>query len=404
MEARQLRGLEIAAKAKIYQQPNGAWSVPSQVGKGRYVIEMGEKPQCSCLDYETRDVKCKHIFAVEYVLQRDRHEDGSETVTETLTVTEVVKRKTYPQNWAAYNAAQTSEKATFQKLLSALCSNVEEPVQTNGRPRIPLSEALFCVAFKVYSTVSRRRFMSDLADAQTKGYIRKTPHFNTIFNYLEMPELKPILTDLITQSSLPLKAVDVDFAVDSSGFTTSRFHRWFDHKYDGERREHDWVKCHLMCGVKTNVVTAVEIHGKHAFDGYQLPALVQTTARNFQIAEVSADKAYMSEENMNAVAKLGGTPFLAFRSNVKNERSGTWQQMFHYFMFRKEEFLQHYHKRSNVESTFMAIKAKFGDAVRSKTPVAQANEVLCKILCHNICCVIHSMHEFGITPEFGKAV
>ena len=33
-----------------------------------------------------------------------------------------------------------------------------------------------------------------------------------------------------------------------------------------------------------------------------------------------------------------------------------------------------YHKRSNVESTFSMIKAKFRDHVRSKTPVAMVNE------------------------------
>jgi hypothetical protein len=49
-----------------------------------------------------------------------------------------------------------------------------------------------------------------------------------------------------------------------------------------------------MCGVKTNVVTAIEIHGQPAADVRQLPALVATTARNFAMAEVSTDKAYGS--------------------------------------------------------------------------------------------------------------
>jgi len=53
--------------------------------------------------------------------------------------------------------------------------------------------------------------------------------------------------------------------------------------------------------------------------------------------------------------------------------------------FNRAEFLQHYHKRSNVESTFSMIEAKFCDHVRSKTDVAMVNEVLCKIVCHNIC-------------------
>jgi transposase len=72
--------------------------------------------------------------------------------------------------------------------------------------------------------------------------------------------------------------------------------------------------------------------------------------------------------------------------------------MFHYFSLKREEYLQYYHKRSNVESTFSMIKAKFGDAIRSKTDVAQVNEVLCKVLGHNICCVISAMYELGIKP------
>jgi len=30
------------------------------------------------------------------------------------------------------------------------------------------------------------------------------------------------------------------------------------------------------------------------------------------------------------------------------------------------------------------------------------NEVLCKILCHNICCVIQAMYELGIEPTFWR--
>ena len=74
--------------------------------------------------------------------------------------------------------------------------------------------------------------------------------------------------------------------------------------------------------------------------------------------------------------------------------------MFHYFSFNRQEFLGHYHKRSNVESTFSAIKRKFGDAVRSKSDVAMVNESLAKIVCHNIVCLIHEMNELGINPVF----
>ena len=68
----------------------------------------------------------------------------------------------------------------------------------------------------------------------------------------------------------------------------------------------------------------------------------------------------------------------------------------------RDEFLAHYHKRSNVESTFSMIKAKFRDHVRSKTDVAMVNEVLCKIICHNICCLIQESTNSGSIRLFGQ--
>lgn len=62
--------------------------------------------------------------------------------------------------------------------------------------------------------------------------------------------------------------------------------------------------------------------------------------------------------------------------------------------------MQNYHKRSNVESTFHMIKAKFGDKLRSRTKTAQVKEALCKILCHNIVVLIQSMFELGLKPKF----
>ena len=53
-----------------------------------------------------------------------------------------------------------------------------------------------------------------------------------------------------------------------------------------------------------------------------------------------------------------------------------------------------------MESTFSAIKRKFGDSVMSKTDTAQANEVLCKILCHNLTCLIQEQETLGISPVF----
>lgn len=77
--------------------------------------------------------------------------------------------------------------------------------------------------------------------------------------------------------------------------------------------------------------------------------------------------------------------------------------MLHYFLYRRDDFLRHYHRRSNVETTFHMIKAKFGGRVRSKTAVAAENELLCKLLAHNLCVLAQSIYELGIEATFWQA-
>ena len=415
MDARQEKGLQIAATTKLV--PEGSmWLVPSQAGKGKYVVD-AEAKQCTCPDFEARQQTCKHLFAVEFTIQREYTDDGQ---TQTLTETLVVK-KTYKQEWTAYNKAQSCEKEKFVELLAELCKGVEEPGQKMGRPRLPLGDIIFASAFRVYSTLSGRRFMSDLRDAQNKGFLSKAAHYNSISRYLENASLTPLLRDLIEESSLPLQAIESDFALDSSGFSTCRFFKWADAKYKDRQlmTKRDWIKVHLICGVKTNIVTAVEISDRFAGDSPFFKGLVETTGQNFTMAEVSADKAYLSAANLQTVVDHHAMPYIPFKRNSAAEwgtglkkkraydknkkwqrKSSLWRQMYHYYEFNQQWFLQQYHKRSNVESTFSMIKAKFGDALRSKTEVAQTNEALCKVLCHNICCIIQSIFELGIEPTF----
>ncbi len=310
---------------------------------------------------------------------------------------------TYARDWSAYNESQTQEKALFTLLLHGLCEPLPALPQEAGRPRLPLSDMVFAATYKSYSTFSGRRFMTDLREACASGYISRAPHFNSIFNYLELPELTPILHGLITESALPLKTIETDFAIDSSGFTTSVFcGLWRSEKYGKDKQKivHNWLKAHVMSGVRTNVVTSVEITPRNGADSPQFAPLLKDTVRNFDVRRVLADKAYSSHYNLGLAESLGVPPFIPFKSySTAGKRSQTWNRLFHFYSMHQEEFYAAYHKRSNAESTFSAIKRKFGDFIRSKTPVAQVNELLCKFLAYNVCCVIRSMHELGIDPN-----
>jgi hypothetical protein len=400
MNPREERGLIIAALCKLNRTPDG-WLVPSQKGAAIYTVNP-DKQTCTCPDHQEAGFKCKHLYAVEFTMKREVAPDGTVTETASITLTE---KKVYKQDWPAYNVAQATEKRRLQLLLVDLCRNLPERERAESR-RGPkphrVRDCVFSMAFKVYCGLSSRRFSCDLLDAHAKGYVTKPIPGAKVTAFFEDPCFAPILKELIGYSARPLRSVETSFAIDSSGFGSSRYERWYDQKYGVTRNKCVWVKTHIACGVKTNIVTAVRILDKDAGDCPQFVPLVKETRRHFEIGEMSADKAYGSLDNFEEIAECGGQAFIAFKENATGGVGGMFEKAFHFFQFNQEEYMAKYHKRSNVESTFSAIKRKFGDSVMSRSDAGMVNEVLCKILCHNLTCLIQEQETLGIVPVFWK--
>ena len=77
------RGMAIAALAPITKNKLG-YSVPSQSGKGKYVVNVDGDPFCSCPDFELRQQPCKHIYSVEFLIQREERPDGTTVETKAV--------------------------------------------------------------------------------------------------------------------------------------------------------------------------------------------------------------------------------------------------------------------------------------------------------------------------------
>lgn len=390
------RGRIIYKSLKIIQTPRG-WRVPSQSHSGAsYLVYYKQhKPKCTCPDCQIKKHKCKHVYAVEFYIKERIDDEGRKVRTRGIKVS-------YGQEWKAYDKAQTNEKLLFMKLLRDLCGNLNQPTYKFGRPQLPFTDMIFSSVLKVYSTFSLRRFMSDMKIAKHFGLIDKVPCYASIGHFMQRPELEVTLKYLIQLSSLPLKEIERDFSVDASGFSTSRFARWFNYRYGKESKYRVWLKAHVCSGVKTNIITSVEVTEGRGADSPQLSSLIKETSENFKIDEVSCDKAYSSRKNLELIEGVGAIPYIPFKSNTSGRAGGSriWKRMYHYFMFKHEEFLEYYHKRSNAETVFHMIKTKFKDNLRSKSKTAQINELLLKILCHNICVVIQEMAELGVKGKF----
>lgn len=395
--SREERGRQIAKTGGI-KQIGSRYAVPSQSGgASTYTVDIVEE-SCTCPDYELRRQQCKHVHAVYTWIAWGCEVSADGTKTETVTV----KRKTFKRDWAAYNEAQTSEGIYVERLLRALCDGIEEPARKPGpgRKPIPLKDAAFAAVAKVYSTKSQRRAQSDLADSADKGHLDHVAHFNTISNFLGEESSTALLVTLIEESAKPLAALENgQFAIDSTGFSTVTYDRWFDQKHGKLSARHPWVKLHVAVGTVTHAITGVKVTPEA--DCPQLPALLTQTMKNFAVREFSADKAYGSKDNHRTLESFGIEAFIPFKVNAKiDPKCEVWSRLLGSFLFDNERFLKHYHRRSNVETVMMMLKSKFGGAVRSKTATAQMNEVLAKCLLHNLCCLVNAIFTAGLAPKF----
>lgn len=371
----------------------GLFSVQSRSGVGRYRVEWnGSKWICKCPYFAKNNKDCKHILAVQYYLL------GYVTIYGQDPKEQI---KTYSQQWSLYNQSQLEEYDYFQHLLYELVSTIEETEQHMGRPRLKIRDLLYCCITKGYNKQSARMVHHYFEDALQRQYITYAPNFRAISKTLLRQDITPILYDLVRFSSLPLVEIDNVHAIDSTGFRCSTFGAYCEHAH-GTKRMHNWLKVHISTGVKSNIITDVIITDEFKSDSPQFKKLLLNTSKHFKISEVSADLAYSSRKNLEIVDKLGGVPYIPFKKNATGKARGSalWNKTFHYFQLHREEFDSHYHQRSNVESTFGALKKKLGENLMSKNRTAQINEMLCKIIAYNITVVIRCMFKMGITPDF----
>ena len=389
IDRRQAKGQFIAKHSEITLKA-GHHLVPSQSSSTVYKVD-STNYTCTCPDYTFNKQKCKHIYAVEFRQNRREWAD----------VTEMPEAPKYTQNWRTYNKSQVTEKARFLSMLSDLTREIDDPEQTNGRPTLPLGDMLFSVIFKVYSQMSTRRFTTDLQFAHAQGLITECPHYNSVIRAMASPAITELLESLVEVTSKPLAALESNFAVDSTGMSISNAVSWHRAKHQDPAmlKRKNWLKIHCCVGTHTNVITAVEVTDKRSHDHLHFIPVVEATRKNFNIKEVSADKAYSSAAHAKYTEMHGIDSFIPFKENTNAsspQSSGVFARMFHYFSLNRAEFVQRYNMRSNVETTFHMVKSKFGGLLKSKTFEAQKNEALCKVVCHNICCLIQTIDEFGI--------
>lgn len=315
-------------------------------------------------------------------------------------------KKVYRQKWHLYNLAKTNEKKMFYDLLYELCQIIPEVRYDFGRPPACPRDLVFSLGLKLYNNFSSRKIISDLNHAKEAGYIKKAHHFNTLTDFLSCPATYDLLCKLLTISAIPLKELEDHYSLDSSGFGSYQYERWQKAKYQTKRGWKNYLKGHICIGTRTNIICSCTVTPGNFSDPRQAPELIEKTGANFKIKEISADKAYSSKRIFEIIHKLGATPYIDFKKNANPNESDPeiWRRMYNYLKVNREDFMKHYHKRSNVETVFSMIKTRLGEHLKCKNFESQRNELVMKFICHNICCLIQEIYENEVHVDFRKAL
>src|SRR3989344_6229529 len=112
MDLRRQKAVQLFKYGAVKKLDNGSFAVKSQSSKKYYFVD--EAFTCTCPDCQTKQLTCKHAFAVKYFLGIEKADGTVEKV-----------KLTYRQAWRAYNQAQNNEVNYFDKLLSNLLEVVE---------------------------------------------------------------------------------------------------------------------------------------------------------------------------------------------------------------------------------------------------------------------------------------
>jgi len=318
------------------------------------------------------------------------------------------KRKRYPRDESLYNLIQENEVMLFLRYLPLAAwwvSGNQNLWSGRGRPPKNLYDVLVCLTIRKYFNFSLRRGMGLLRLFRALGVIDASiPCFKTLDNYQRDRRIEPYLDELMKLVTDPLRLVEHFFSTDTTGTATTCYSSWFDIRTRREGRKRQHLMAHVTVGAKLKAAVALDARTDRGGHSEVLRKHVAEVAKSFEVKEWSADRAYLSRENCNAVAAFGAEPWFKLKSNTtaRSRGSPAWRHMVLEFRRNPEAAERKYHRRSAVESAISAKKRKFGSFVRAREDSSKENEETLGWIGYNFSVLCRGVYEFRLRPQFAN--
>jgi len=314
-----------------------------------------------------------------------------------------VPQRAPKRNYRAIAEARKKEDKLLPRVLYQLISEIPEPPQLLGRPRISYQDMLMACALKIHHGKTCQGVEEVLEDAYDKGFIDNIPSAMTISEYMNKPKFTNMLYALLKSTADFLYDFETDksFSMDSTGMSQqSKFSSWADYKFK-VRKKKFWYNVHIITGNRTHAVFGAEIKPNYkASDVKDLPELTDKTFENFQMEILCADGLYPSDNNFDYLKKKGIDAYIKFKKNTKpTGRSNAFVEKYYSYMLDPEIYDKKLHNRVQIETSNSMYKRRYGDSVKSKNLASGENEILLILICNNIRIFIYKMFESGYEFE-----
>jgi hypothetical protein len=398
-----------------------AWTykVRSQRGGGFYhVEERSGLWDCDCPDAAlTRP--CLHVLGVFLKRGIIPHPDEETEEPEA--------RDGKEMDHAAMRKAELAISSNLPRLAYRLFEMLPQPPPRYGpgRPSLTQTDGLLCALLWSINGRNMRREQETRDRLTAEGILGRRIACNSVSRALTDEETTPLLEAALRLTREPFSTLDAHaspltlavgstFAVDSTGFTPSRRGHYSEERHrqraarekrTGPAEPLPWLKAHIMVSTRAHLITSARITssiGKGTGDPSLFPPLMDETAATFRVGVVVGDPAYTNRAIVEQVVSLGATPIFKPRSNMRTQQHGVsgWGDMIAFFMVHRQEFDALYHRRVQVESVNSAIKRRFGESLRSRTPISRRNELLCRLIAYNLVVLIQQVHLLHAEDEW----
>jgi hypothetical protein len=397
---------------------------------------LGISYQCFCPDQKKAGRRdCAHRFCQKLI-------DGGVVVSGSLTQTERNQavaerrpaRKRTAHNEKSVRSTQRDARVKMPTEIPRLILSLKTAWERDNpndamaiRHNRLTADGVRCAALllKICEGKSADAMISRYQDLIDDGHIdlNAPPHQNTLTNWMNEIALTCILLNWLFRTTWPFRKREVAAIADSTKVSQLRVAHSRLVEYGSDKRPTaTWVKAHVLIGLETMIVMAIEFSTKDRGDVDFLERLVERARETFSLKFLLADKAYLSEDILGALWKLGIRACIPVKSKwdleTKNIYYAAARALVEWYDGRPRSFDEIYRLRPKIEGAFSLLKRlaggfcwsrgrgrrdnktgklHFDQAVTKDGPcVAWQNETICKFIYTNLRATVTLEEETGV--------